>query len=59
MTGDVEDVPAGTPLAVAVNGRIAATTRAFRDRGKLQFAALIPPDSLRPGENTITVVRVP
>lgn len=57
VSGDVEGVPAGTPLAVAVNGRIAATTRAFREGGELQFAALIPPDSLRRGANAVRVVR--
>jgi hypothetical protein len=36
----------GTVLAVAVNGRVEATTRAYRDGGRTVFAALVPPSSL-------------
>jgi sulfatase-like protein len=59
VSGDIAaGVPIGTPIAVVVNGRVAATTRVFREGGEIQFAALIPPDSLRPGANTVTVVRI-
>jgi hypothetical protein len=54
VSGDVE-LPIGAPLAVAVNGRVAATTRVFREGGRSQFAALIPPSSLRRGPNDIRV----
>jgi hypothetical protein len=43
---------------VAVNGRVQATTRVYRDEGRSRFAALVPPSSLRDGANAITVLRV-
>jgi hypothetical protein len=58
VSGDVSGAPAGAPVAVAVNGRVAATTRVFREGGRLQFAALIPPDSLRVGANDVRIVRI-
>jgi Sulfatase len=43
--------PPGSVLAVAVNGRIAQTTRTYDGD---QYAALVPPSSLHAGENTVT-----
>jgi sulfatase-like protein len=45
-------------LAVAVNGRVRAVGRSYASGGKQRFSMLIPPSSLRPGRNTITVVAV-
>jgi hypothetical protein len=42
-----------TPLAVAVNGRIAATTRSFLWDGKARFAVLVPEGAFRDGANAI------
>jgi hypothetical protein len=41
-------------LAVAVNGRIAQTTRTYGN----QYAALVPPASLHAGENTVATFEV-
>jgi hypothetical protein len=41
--------PPESVLAVAVNGRIAQTTRTYGNR----YAALVPASSLHPGENTV------
>jgi hypothetical protein len=46
--------PPGSLLAVAVNGRIAQTTRTYGN----QYAALVPPTSLRAGENTVAAFQV-
>jgi len=46
--------PAGSVLAVAVNGRIAQTTRAYGTR----YAALVPPSSLHAGDNTVATFEV-
>jgi len=42
-------------IAVSVNGRIAATCRAFLDEGTLSYAAVVPPQLFRPGRNEIGV----
>jgi hypothetical protein len=47
----------GAPLAVAVNGRVWATTRAFRGSGgALAFTALLPERALRRGSNRVSVL---
>jgi hypothetical protein len=58
VTGDVTRLEDDTPIAIAVDGRIKATTRVFRERGRPQYVALVPPDSLHPGPNTVAVLQV-
>ena len=58
LSGRVEGLEPGTVLAVAVNGRVQATTRAYRDGGRSVFAALVPPSSLREGRNAVSVFEV-
>jgi hypothetical protein len=58
VSGPVEGLEPGTVLAVAVNGRVQATTRAYRDGGRSVFAALVPPSSLHDGPNTVSVFEV-
>jgi hypothetical protein len=58
VSGPVEGLEPDTMLAVAVNGRVQATTRAYRDGGRAVFAALVPPSSLREGPNTVSVFEV-
>ena len=44
------------PLAVSVNGRIAAVTRTYRDEdGVVRFSALVPESAFRPGANPVGV----
>jgi hypothetical protein len=52
VSGDA-DLPDGTPIAIAVNGRVAATTRVFPPG---QYVALVPPSSLHPGANDVVVL---
>jgi hypothetical protein len=51
--------PDNVSIAVAVNGRIAATAQGFPAVGakKLEWSAMIPPQSLRPGGNTVELYR--
>ena len=58
VSGPVSGVDPGTVLAVAVNGRVRATTRAYRDGGRTVFAALVPPSSLREGRNDVSAFEV-
>lgn len=47
------------PMAVAVNGTIAALTRSYRAKGGgYEFSALVPERSLRDGPNAIEVFRI-
>ena len=48
----------GAVIAIAVNGRIAATTRSFRQDRQVRFAALVPESVLREGPNEVEVFGV-
>jgi hypothetical protein len=52
--------PNGRPLAVAVNGRVAATAWSFRPLGakRLSISALIPEAALRSGRNDVRVYEI-
>ena len=45
-------------LAIAVNGKIAATTQTFVQDGQTRFAAFVPEDSLHRGKNAVDVLAV-
>ncbi|MGH3032350.1 MAG: sulfatase-like hydrolase/transferase, partial [Gaiellaceae bacterium] len=57
-SGRLESVPTGRDLAVAVNGRIAATTRSFALEGDVVFSAVLPESAFRPGANRVRVFLV-
>lgn len=54
-SGRLEGVPTGRDVAVAVNGRIAATTRSFELEGDIVFSAVLPESAFRPGANRVRV----
>ena len=58
VSGPVKGLEPDTVLAVAVNGRVQATTRAYRDGGRSVFTALVPPSSLREGPNAVSLFEV-
>ena len=53
VTGDVTGLAADAVLALAVNGRVVATTRVFPPG---QYVAIVPPESLRAGDNEVAVL---
>jgi hypothetical protein len=56
VSGPADGLDSGTLLAIAVNGRVEATTRVYDDEGdRPVYAALVPPSSLRDGANAVTV----
>ena len=55
VSGEVRGLEPNAELAVAVGGRVEATTRVYRSGGRTVYAALVPPSSLREGANTVTV----
>jgi hypothetical protein len=58
ISGDIAGLSDDAELAIAVNGRVVATTRAFTDGGQRQYSAVLPPSSLRPGSNSVVVLQV-
>jgi hypothetical protein len=58
IVGTLEGVVAGRDVAVAVNGRIAATARTFSFRGSTRFEALAPEQAFRRGSNDVEVYLV-
>ena len=54
VSGTVTVLPGGSEVAIAIDGRVAATTRV--DRG--HFAALVPPRALRAGANRVEVFEI-
>ena len=58
LTGRVRGVAVGTALAVAVNGKVAAVTRAYSGLGETRFGAIVSPASFRGGSNEVRVLEV-
>ena len=57
-SGSVTGLDEDALIAVAVDDRVAATTRVYRDGDTLEYSALIPPAALRPGAHEVTVLHV-
>ncbi len=53
--GVIKGGDAGLPLAVAVNGTIAAVGQTYVDNGKTRYSILIPQSALRAGRNRIAL----
>ena len=51
-------LPPRLELAIAINGKVAAVTRSFRQHGQVRFAALVPEGALRPGANDVAVFEI-
>ena len=58
LRGEASGVEPGTPLAVAVNGRFAASDVAFEADGAARFSILFPPRALRHGPNVVELYAV-
>lgn len=55
LEGHILPARARTPLAVALNGTIAAVTWTFAEEGQTRFSALVPGQALRDGKNAVEV----
>ena len=60
IEGDVggDAAPPGQALAIAVDGRIAATTETFDEGGHSHFISLVPEGAFRDGANSVDVYAV-
>ncbi|QXC60178.1 sulfatase-like hydrolase/transferase [Aquihabitans sp. G128] len=54
----VDKVPAGSPVAVAVNGTIWSTVDAYTDGDHVSVAAIVPDRAFTKGKNAVTFYRV-
>ncbi len=57
VAGTVDGLGPDAVLAVAVNGRIEATTRTFADGDRIGYSAMVRPASLRPGRNRVAILQ--
>ena len=59
ISGRLTEAGTGRPrLAIALNGRVAAVTRAFEEQGELAFLTVVSPDTLRAGDNRLAVYEI-
>ena len=60
VTGHLKGIPTGRDLAIAVNGKIQATTVSFRTAvsSDVIFAAMVPESSFRQGRNRVEVLEI-
>jgi hypothetical protein len=56
ITGRVVDGAVGWELAVALNGRVVATTQTYDASDGVRFAAVVPDDAIRDGSNEVEVL---
>lgn len=53
--GELVGIEPGSPIAVTVDGRVAAVGTSFELEGAVVYSILLPPDSLSPGDNEIGI----
>ncbi|MDQ3758565.1 MAG: sulfatase-like hydrolase/transferase, partial [Actinomycetota bacterium] len=58
IAGDLDGIDAGEPLAIALNGRVAATTYSYDGDFGIEFAAMVPPSVIEEGENELEVLAI-
>jgi hypothetical protein len=58
ISGELGGVAPGAPIAIAINGRVLATCRAFENEGAVRYGAVVPPASFLPGANQVGIYRV-
>jgi hypothetical protein len=55
VKGTLTHVPAGQPVAVALNGTIATTARSVDDDGVIRLLSLVPNQALKAGPNSVEI----
>lgn len=60
LVGRVSDVPRGTPLALALNGKVAAVGWSAQLKGdkRVYFSFFAPPDSFQKGSNSAKIYEI-
>jgi hypothetical protein len=58
VNGTISGAAAGSVVAIGVNGRIVATCRAFRFKGRTRWGAVVPPSTLHSGSDSVGIYLV-
>jgi Sulfatase len=60
LAGRVDDLPAGTPLAIALNGKVAAVgwSAGLKGDNSVYFSFFAPPEAFKTGANTARIYRI-
>jgi sulfatase-like protein len=58
LTGELSGVPPGERVAVAVDGRVAATAVRWRDGDTERFSAIVPPNEFAAGANSVDLIAI-
>jgi hypothetical protein len=58
VSGRLSRVATGTVLAIAVDGRVRATTRAYPEYDGWRYQALVPPGAVAGGRHAVTILTV-
>jgi hypothetical protein len=58
VAAKLDGVKGNSLIAISVNGRVAATCRSFLFNGDTWAGAVVPPQTLRPGRNSIGVYSI-
>lgn len=58
IAGSLDGVDSGEPLAVALNGRVAATTYSYDGDPSVEFAAMVPPSLVEEGDNELQILAI-
>ena len=58
IAGDLDGIDDGERLAVALNGRVVATTFSYSGDHGTEFAAMIPPRLIEIGDNELGVLAI-
>jgi hypothetical protein len=58
VTGELSGVPAAARLAVAVDGRVAASAVRWEDDDRQRFSAIVPPSAFARGANAVDLIAV-
>jgi Sulfatase len=58
IAGDLDGIEVGERLAIALNGRVVATTFSYSGDHGTEFAAMIPPRLIEIGDNEVAVLAI-
>jgi hypothetical protein len=59
IRADLADIGVGDPVAIALNGVVAATAEVYDEGGRPAVAAMVSDERFRPGRNEVTLHRIP